>query len=96
MALKGYLNLCEHELDQFDTVINNKKSCCIRIGPRSNITCAAISMSTSAIIPWMDEIRYLGIFIVRSCRSRLFKCSLDHAKKSFYRSAKPYLGKLVG
>jgi len=28
--------------------------------------------------------RYLGIFIVRS---RAFKCSLDHAKKSFYRSA---------
>jgi len=32
----------------------------------------------------MDEIRYLGVFIVQS---RLFKCSLDHAKKSFYRSA---------
>jgi len=72
-------------------VINNKKSCCICIGPRSNITSAAISMSTGAIIPWMDEIRYLGVFIVQS---RLFKCSLDHAKKSFYRSANAIFGKV--
>jgi len=83
-ALESLLNLCERELDQLDMVINNKKSSCIRIGPSSNITCAAISMSIGAIIPWMDEIRYLGVFIVRS---RLFKCSLDHANKSFYRSA---------
>jgi len=72
-------------------VINNKKSCCICIGSRSNITCAAISMSTGAIIPWMDEIRYLDVFIVRS---RLFKCSLDHAKKSFYRSVNAIFGKV--
>ena len=32
----------------------------------------------------VDEMRYLGIFIVRS---RTFKCSLEHAKKSFYRAA---------
>ena len=48
-------------------------------------------MSTGAIIPWMDEIRYFGVFIVRS---RLFKCSLDHAKKSFYRSANAIFGKV--
>ena len=39
----------------------------------------------------MDEIRYLGVFIVRS---RLFKCSLDHAKKSFYRSDNAIFGKV--
>jgi len=39
----------------------------------------------------MDEIRYLGVFIVRS---RLFKCSLVHAKKSFYRSANAIFGKV--
>ena len=32
-ALESLLNLCERELDQLDMVINNKKSCCIRIGP---------------------------------------------------------------
>jgi len=48
-------------------------------------------MSTGAIIHWMDEIRYLGVFIVRS---RLFKCSLDHAKKSIYSSANAIFGKV--
>ena len=60
-GLESLLNLCECELDM---VINNKKLCYICIRPRSNITCAAMSMSTGAIIPWMDEIRYLGVFIV--------------------------------
>jgi len=48
-------------------------------------------MSTGAIIPWMDEIIYLSVLIVRS---RLFECSLDHAKKSFYRSANAIFGKV--
>ena len=33
----------------------------------------------------MNEIRYLGIFIVKS---RYFKCLLDYAKRSFYHTAK--------
>jgi len=37
------------------------------------------STSTGADIPWVDEIRYFGIFIVRSHK---FKCSLDYAKKN--------------
>ena len=47
-------------------------------------------MSTGAIIPWMDDVGYLGVFFVRS---RLFKCSLDHAKKS-YLSANATFGKV--
>ena len=35
--------------------------------------------------------RYLGIFIMHS---RVFKCSLDHAKKSFYRAANAVFGKI--
>ena len=33
---------------------------------------------------WADEIRYLGVFIVRATK---FKCSVDQAKRSFYRAA---------
>ena len=40
---------------------------------------------------WVNELRYLGIFIVRS---RNFKCSLTNAKKSFYRSANAIFGKI--
>ena len=35
------------------------------------------------LIPWVDEMRYLGLFIVPS---HTFKRSLDHAKRSFYRA----------
>jgi len=35
--------------------------------------------------------RYLGVFIVRGC---IFKCSLDHAKKAFYRCANSISGKV--
>ena len=41
---------------------------------------------------WVNEIRYLGIFIVKS---RYFKCSLDYAKRSFYRAANSIFG-LIG
>jgi len=53
--------------------------------------CGSVSTSTGADIPWVDEMRYLGIFIVRS---RKFKCSLDYAKKSFNRSANAIFGKI--
>jgi len=43
-----------------------------------------------AFIPWTDELRYLGVFIMRC---RIFKCSLIHAKKSLYRSANAIFGK---
>jgi len=35
-------------------------------------------------LPWVNEIRYLGIFIVSHVS---FRCSTDHAKRSFYRAA---------
>ena len=35
--------------------------------------------------------RYLGIYITKS---RVFKCSLDHAKRSFYRAANSIFGKI--
>ena len=40
---------------------------------------------------WVDEMRYLGIFIVRS---GTFKCSLEHAKKSSYRAANAVFAKI--
>ena len=35
--------------------------------------------------------RYLGIYITKS---RVFKCSLDHAKRSIYRAANSIFGKI--
>ena len=42
-------------------------------------------------LPWVNEINYLGIYIVRSSK---LKCSLDHAKRSFYSSVNSIFGKL--
>ena len=41
--LQKLLSAWEHELQSLDMVINIKKSCCLRIGPRCNVSCANIS-----------------------------------------------------
>jgi len=85
------LKSVERELINLDMVINAKKSCCLRIGPRCNVACRPLSTSPGVEIPWKDKIRYLGAFVVQ-CRK--FKCCLDDAKKSFYRAADAVLGKI--
>jgi len=89
--LQQLLTLCEAELDSLDMLINVQKSCCLRIGPRSHVSCAPITCTSGAALPWVDEVRYLGVFMKRS---RVFKCSLDHAKKGFYRAANAIFGKV--
>ena len=42
-------------------------------------------------LSWVDEIRYLGVFVTRS---RKFKCSIDNAKRSFHRAANSIFGKV--
>ena len=55
----------------------------MRIGPRADAvyTCNNITCFSGLSLGWINEIRYLGRFVKRS---RYFKCSLDHAKRSFY------------
>ena len=72
-------------------VTNCKKSFCLRIGPRYDIQCA--DSLSGQLIPWATEIRYLGIHIVSS---RLFKCLLTMAKRSFCRAANAIFGKMGG
>ena len=50
--------------------------------------CASVCTVAGVALPWVDE---LGVFILRS---RTFKYSLDHAQKSFYRSANYIFGKV--
>ena len=67
--------------------INFDKSCCLRVGPRNNIAGAAITSLSGRDLPWVAEMRYLGVYFMQSCS---FKCSLDHAK----RAANSIFGKL--
>ena len=76
--LQKLLTNCERVLDQLDMAINSKKSCCLRIGQRHSNPCAPLCTLSGDLISWVDELRYLGVIIMRS---RPFKCSLHHAKK---------------
>ena len=71
--------------------INYKKSVCLRIGPRMDARCATLSSSAGIVIPWVKEIRYLGVYIAQS---RTFKCSLSSNRKAFYHSANAIFGKV--
>jgi len=91
-GLQKLLSACENELQLLDMVINIKKSCCFRIGPRCNVSCANISSQDGRLFSWVSELRYLGVFIVRS---RVFKLSLVYAKRSFHRAVNSLFGKLL-
>jgi len=64
--LQKLLNTCERELDSLDLVINVKNSCCVRVDPRSNVICQRLCSLSGTHLPWMTEIKYLGVHIVSS------------------------------
>ena len=81
--LQRLFNNCERELEWLDMRINVKKiPLPANWSYRFNISCARITTSDGHSIPWVEE-RYAGVHIVAG---RQFKCSLTHAKQSFYRS----------
>ena len=63
----------------------------MRIGPRHDRHCEKITTTGGREIPWVDDVRYFCIFIVRSTK---FKCSVDHAKRSFFRAANGIFAKV--
>ena len=65
-------------------IINCKKSFCLRVGQRCDAVCANVVNYCGQSISWVTEIRYLGIYFASS---RSLKCTLDMAKRSFYRTA---------
>ena len=89
--LQRLLTICEVELEWLDMQINEKKSACLRIGPRHDIRCGCLITRSEHILPWVDEIRYLGVYILSASR---FKCSLQYAKRAFYRAANGIFGKI--
>jgi len=54
------------------------------IGARHDKLCANIRTLDGRDLAWVEEIRYLGVLIVRSFK---FKCCIDQAKRSFCRAA---------
>ena len=89
--LQHYLLSCERELLWLGMSINIKKSCCMRIGPRFAAPCGNIFTTSGLSVPWVGEIRYLGVYIISS---KLFKCSFDQSKRLFYISINAVFGRI--
>jgi len=89
--LERLLRKCKEELSYLDMVINVKKSACFRVGPRYNVRCREITTSTGNSISRVNQMRYLWGFFVKSL---VFKCELDHIKRSFYRAANAIFGRI--
>ena len=89
--LQEMLTRCEQELDWLDMCINESKLYCVRIGNCCNAKCASITISSGHELEWVNEIRYLGVYIINS---RQFKSSYKQAKSSFYRAANAVFSKI--
>ena len=49
--------------------VNIKKSNCMRIGSRHDKMCTKITMCDGGELPWVDEIRYLGVVIISALQN---------------------------
>ena len=88
--LQNMLTTSELELQALmDLEINPKKSSCIRIGPRNDVTCVRICSSSGVLLPCVKEMKYLGVTIVSS---RNFKISTEESRRAFHRAANAIFG----
>ena len=85
-VLQKTLEVCQRELENLDMVINAKKTFCFRVGRRTSVICANIVTLNRIALQWSDELRYFGVYIVRSFR---FKISLDKPKLSLIHISEP-------
>jgi len=90
-ALQKLLHVCEGVLQNLDLFINPKKSICLRIGPRYNMSCCDIVSSNGCALQWVESVRYLVVYFVKA---RQFKCRYDRATASFYRAFNAVFGKI--
>jgi Reverse transcriptase (RNA-dependent DNA polymerase) len=90
-SLQQMIYLCECELALLDMALNAKKTVCIRIGPRFDKPCVPLCTLDGHDLSWVKTCRYLGVYFLSS---RNFKCSLENAKKSYYKSFNAIFGKL--
>ena len=57
------IDICKTELDWLDMRINVRKSTCIRVGNRFNVTTCSVKVGGNALT-LAAEIKYLGLYIV--------------------------------
>ena len=87
----GHRHRRTYTKDPLETMLLLYCICVFTARRRNYYTVSNIITCDGHKLPWSNEIRYLGTYIVQS---RQFKCSLDYAKKSFFRSLNAIFGKI--
>jgi len=57
------------------------------------IACANITTSSGEQLPWVKELRYLGVYLIQSLHFRR-RPTIHESKKSFFRLVNAILGKV--
>ena len=89
--LQKLVNICKEFLELNDLCLNGSKCKCLRIGLRNRNKCCLIQLGSDNLM-WVDELKYLGVFIERA---REFRCNYSENRKSFLGCSIAYLIKLV-
>ncbi len=84
------LDVCREELDYLDMRLNVKKSSAIRIGSRWDSPTSPLQVGGQNI-PWVQEIRYLGIVVVAA---KTFQVCSHNAKIRYFQSLNSILGRI--
>jgi len=91
-GLQRLLRVCERAIEDTDMKINVSKTVCMCIGPRSDATCASLTLCNNTQLKWVDTCKYLGVHFLRE---RNFRCTFEDVKKNFFSSFIVYLVCLV-
>jgi len=90
LDLQKMIELCLVQFDNLDMLINETKSCCIKIGDRFNITPAKLNVN-GCNLPWVNSLKFLGHNFISG---KTLKCDFHLMKSKFFGSVNSILGKI--
>ena len=88
--MQKLIDICAKECKEIGMEINSKKSACMRIGLRHNCNARSLTIN-GTVLPWKNEIRYLGIIINSS---KHFTFNIQCVKHKFFRALNGIFGKV--
>ena len=84
------INICNNVLQSCYLKLNEKKSVCLRIGPRYKFMDCNLSLNGQTL-NWKNEIGYLCINILSG---KSFKCNLQPSRQKFFWAVNGIFGKI--
>jgi len=65
-CLQQLIFICETAINSLGLSLNYRKSVCMRMGPRHLVHCANIKTINGNVLNLVNELRYLGVYLVSS------------------------------